>query len=257
MSYSVFKNINLSSDLSIRLGNFTSVNAKNLYAYSRAMDNNERTLADGLISSEQLAFVTTSSSFSIASTNGADTQIIEIEYYLDTTSEVTATQSVTLTGQTEASISTNMFRIISFKNTSSTNPLGTIYIGLTSDTFTAGKPTVIHGIMVGEAGMSHMGILYCPPNKKLYFVSFFFQSDMNSGADIFLIKLKIRTNAQPNAIFIRYLPFSNGLSASERLFTNPMLGLQTLEVTAERTTGAGSHDIILQVSYFLADIVPV
>lgn len=254
MSYSVHKNINLSSDLSIRIGDFRGIKSGILYGYNVDLAGDERGISHGLVSSEQISFVTTSTSFAIASTDNADTHTITIEYYADTTSETPVTQNVVLTGNTEVTISTNMFRIMKLKNASSTNPAGTIYIGLDSDTYTAGKPDgSIYGLMVGEAGLSHMSIIYCPPNKNVYFVSARYQSDMDKDSDVHLVKYKSHTNANPNALFIRYFPFSSGLSSTEKIYSDPLTALMTAQITAQRVDGAGIHDVVIQISYVIVD----
>ncbi len=191
MTTKILKNISLSPDLSLRLGRIPGFVGKNVYGYNVGIDGNERGVCQGLIAGEQLAFVGAASSFAIASTNVADTQVIEIEYFADLASQTSVTQNVTLNGQTKVTIGSNMLRIIKLTNTAPTNPIGVIYIGLNSDTFTAGKPdTNIHAVMVGESGASRMGIIYCPPMKNLYIVSLVYQSDIDATGDAHLVRFK-------------------------------------------------------------------
>ena len=247
-------NSSLSSDLALRLGLITGITAKIAYGYNANMLNQERGICHGLLGSEQLAFVSLASSFAIASTD-VDAQIIEIEYYADTTSETPTTQLVTLNGLTKVTITNNMFRIIKLANTSATNPTGTIYIGLNSDGFTLGKPdTDIFSVMVGESNQSRMSLVYVPPNKEAYVVSLTFQSDMDNTADIYLVRFKIFLNSQPNSLFVTFFPFNIGLSVIERFFPDKIGPSSTLFVTNQRVDGNGAHDTIVQISYILVDL---
>ncbi len=252
--FSVFKNTHLDSNLSIRIGSFRGIKAGNLYGYTTNIGLNERGICHGLISSEQLNFVTSSTSFAIASSDNTDNHVISIEYYADTTSESIATQTVTLNGQTKVTITTNMFRIMKLTNTSSTNPAGTLYIGLNSATFTTGKPPDIYSVMVGESGQSRMAIMYCPPNKELYIVSMVYQSDIDNTGDIHMVKYKSHLNTNPNAEFVTYYPFSHGCSIIEKLYSDPISALTTVQITSERTAGTGNHDAVIHISYAIVNL---
>lgn len=91
----------------------------------------------------------------VSSSNNGDNQIVVIEgHTIDGNGDLTfIVQSVTLTGQTPATLSTPLYRSTRLYNNGSTNFAGTIYVFESGGTVTAGVPQVTADIHVtAESG---------------------------------------------------------------------------------------------------------
>jgi hypothetical protein len=245
-------NIQNDAYMAIRRGLVPGAESGFMYGYGTGIINNEQGCSQGLSPSEELEYPTSSISMSIASSDIGDFQTIEITYYADSSAETPSTQIVILNGNNEILIPIDMFRIVCLKNQSATNPVGTIWVGDTSDVFVVGKPSAaLRAVMVGEAGVSHMGQIYCPPNKEILFTSYTFQSDLNTVGDTILVKFKRWNNAQPSNIGVEYYPQTQGSVMLQNVFYLKMQALDTIQLTCERTTGAGAHNMVTALSYIM------
>lgn len=106
----------------------------------------------------------------IASSDNSDTVDVQI-LGLDTNwAEVT--QTVTLTGQTPATLSTSLIRVYRMVNIGSTDIAGTVYLALSTTTWTTGVPdtaTEIRAQIVNGNNQTLMGIYTVPAGKTGYF----------------------------------------------------------------------------------------
>lgn len=90
---------------------------------------------------ESETYATSNSIDKVSSSNNSDTVELVIEGHTLSGSDLTfVTQSVTLTGQSKATLSTPLYRMTRMYNNGSTNLLGTIY-GYEDTAITAGVPT--------------------------------------------------------------------------------------------------------------------
>jgi hypothetical protein len=201
----------------------------------------ERMIDSNLSGSESYSFLTSGQSCSIASTNNSDNGNIELIYYEEISSENPTTSILALNGNTKVNLPNNLFRIVSISHNSN-NINGTVWLGLTSDTFTLGKPnTTLLGACDPNYGISRLPIIYIPPNSNSYIMGYSINSDADSSNNLRIKLYELPDNSTPSwTKEILKFNFNGSSSASSffHMISYPALsGNTTQYFTAKRLNG--------------------
>lgn len=116
----------------------------------------------------QYTYSTTAAIDTISSSDNTDTQTIEIQGLDGDYNPVT--QTVTLTGQTQATMGTPLLRVFRMKNTGTTDISGTVYC-YENVTSTAGVPDTLsntRSVILGSNNQTLMAIYTVPAGKTAY-----------------------------------------------------------------------------------------
>ena len=171
----------------VRLGDVVGMSAIYAYGFHNGINATEINLNGGGIGTSSMNFVTSGSdSFALTSSNAGDNQVIRFYYYASDSDESMTYQDATLNGQTKVNLTNNMYRIINAQCTSSSNPAGTIYLGLQSESY-SGAPSNIYYSFDGPSGFSLSPIIYVPPNKKALVQKYQIYTNVNREASNSLI----------------------------------------------------------------------
>jgi hypothetical protein len=165
-------------------------------------DDNEVTIWDGAndggIDEMSYTYSATAAIDTISSSNNGDTQDIEIQG-LDSNYDL-VTQTVTLTGQTQATLGTSLIRVFRAKNVGSTNLAGDVYIfEQTADAGGDGIPddtTKIRAVIYAANNQTEMAIYTVPDGKSAYMRGFYATNAGARQTADYLIKLKVRPFGQ-------------------------------------------------------------
>ena len=227
---------NVPHDDQISLGAIKTILPNQLYAHVDTIDTLETTIAYGLLNGERLNFAVTPVDFSIASDDNADNQQIKIDYYKTNVTDVISEAIVPLNGNTPVSFG-ECYRLVNLVNISG-NSAGTIYVAPTSETWVSGKPTNIYWVMVGQAGTSHVGVFYCPPNHRLIVKNFCFQTTLDGNNEQLLMTVHGFNPFLPNVDIQAYFPFTRGFLCNDRVY-NVLTAGSHQEYTCQRILGTG------------------
>jgi hypothetical protein len=124
---------------------------------------------DGGINAMTYIYSTTADIGQISSSDNADTQDIEIQG-LDGDYNI-VTQTIALTGQTSAALTTPLLRVFRAKNTNGTVTAGNVYVAVTGSAITAGVPDVpanVRAVIQAEYQQTLMAVYTIPAGKTGY-----------------------------------------------------------------------------------------
>jgi hypothetical protein len=165
---------NIETGLSISKGDMPGTTY--VHKFGKAPDYD---IADGFVSiwdgandsgTDQMQYIYSSTAAidSISSSNGSDTEDIEIQG-LDSSYNLVI-QTITLTGQTRAALTTNLIRVFRLKNVGSSNLLGNVYV-YENTALSSGVPidtTKIRAIIGIGNNQTLMAIYTVPAGKTAY-----------------------------------------------------------------------------------------
>jgi hypothetical protein len=161
---------------------------------------NEVTIWDGADDTDvdQMNYVYSTSADidSISSSDGGDTQNIEIQG-LDSDYNL-VTQTITLTGQTRKALTTDLIRVFRMVNRNSTNNAGHIYCYVNT-TLSSGAPvdtTKIRAIIQPGNNQTLMAVYTIPNNKTGYLRDWYASSSGASRDTNYIIKLVARPTGE-------------------------------------------------------------
>lgn len=151
---------------------------------------------DALTNEMQYNYSTTAIIDSIASSDNGDTQAIEIQG-LDADYALTL-QTVILTGQTRAALTTNLIRVFRMTNVGSVDLAGNAYC-YEDTALTAGVPidsTKVRAIILDGANQTGMAVYTVPAGKTGYLRQWFASSAGAKKTTNYLMKLRARPLGQ-------------------------------------------------------------
>lgn len=180
----------LSNELAIAEGNITGKSF--IHKFGAALDFD---IGDGFVTvwdgakdgvvweKMNYTYSTTADIDSLSSSDNGDTQDIEI-HGLDTDYDVVI-QTITLTGQTPTSLSTNLIRIYRLKNIGNTNNAGQIFCYVSGGTVTAGVPQTAADIraIIQSGNNQTLMALYTIPNNKTGYMRDWYASTAGAKRD--------------------------------------------------------------------------
>ena len=177
---------------------------------------------------------------SISSDNAGDTVDIEVQG-LDASFNL-VTQTITLTGQTRAALSTDLIRVFRAKNVGATDLAGHVFIYV-NGAITGGIPdtaNTIRAVIHSEANQTEMAIYTVPDSKTGLIQSLFVATAGAKRSSNYIIRMKVRPTGQVFQLKTR-VSIEDGGSSFVRLPFDPPLkvdGRCDIEVTAEITETA-------------------
>ena len=153
-----------------------------------AVDNNVST-TESIVDYEHITyyFGTTAETMDISSSNNSDTMQVTVYYYSSTSDTEPSTQSVTLSGQTPVTLSSDIFRISKMIISSSASSLnaGTVYLYKNGTSVTNGVPSSnIVALMAPNIGCSRQSYMYVPAGWNAYLISVNLVNNAVSGNEI-------------------------------------------------------------------------
>lgn len=161
---------------------------------------NEVTIWDGANDSDidemQYNYSTTADIDSISSSNNSDTVDIEIQG-LDTDYALT-TQTITLTGQTRAALTTNLIRVFRMKNVGATDLAGNAYCYVNT-ALSAGVPsdtTKVRAVIENGNNQTEMALYTVPAGKTAYMRSWFASSAGARKTTNYIVRMRARPFGQ-------------------------------------------------------------
>lgn len=165
----------------------------------------------------------------ISSSDASDTGDIEIQG-LDTNYDL-VTQTVTLNGQTDVSLSTNLLRVFRMKNVGSSDFVGVVYLRTNGSGQTSGVPdtaNTVRAIVNDGNNQTLMAVYTIPSGKTGYMRDWYANTAGASKNSNYVIKLLARTESQ--VFQLKHISALNetGTSALQHMYSEP-------EMFAEKT----------------------
>jgi hypothetical protein len=216
-------------------------------------DDNEVTIWDGAddggINEMGYNYSSTAAIDTISSSNNGDTQDIEIQG-LDS-SFALVTQTVTLTGQTQATLGTSLIRVFRAKNVGSTNLSGDVYIfEQTADAGADGIPddtTKIRAVIQSENNQTEMAVYTIPASTSGYLRGFYASTvGAKQTADI-LIKVKAKPTGEVFQLKHKFAINDGITNAYQHFYNDPQKfeAKTDLEMTAQVLTAGKTQVAII------------
>lgn len=150
---------------------------------------------DGLLGGGAMmyTFSSTADIDTISSSSGSDTVVVEVQG-LDGDGNLVV-QNVTLTGQTDATLSTPLWRVFRIKNVGASNLVGTVYLRTNGSAQSGGVPSVANtarAILQIGANQTEMAVYTVPLGKKAYINNLYASTSGASKATNYTVKMYIR-----------------------------------------------------------------
>ena len=213
---------------------------------------NDSLLGGGAMS---YTYSTTADIDTISSSNAGDTVDVEIQG-LDTNNALTV-QTVTLTGQTDATLTTALKRVFRMKNVGSTDLVGQVYLRTNGSTQTSGVPdtaNTVRAIINDGNNQTLMAIYTVPAGKTAYVRGWYAATAGANKSSNYMIELFARPSGQVFQIKHRSALEDSGTSQIQYTYDEPAkysagtdIEMKT-SITAAGITGAaiaGGFDIVL------------
>ena len=248
------------SGLAIAKGDVTGTSFVHKFGNAPDYDttDNEVVIWDGANDADQAVmgytYSTTADIDRISSSDNSDTQDIEIQG-LDSNYDL-VTQTITLTGQTPASLTTSLIRVFRMKNVGSTATAGYVYCFVNVAT-TGGVPNTaanIRAVLDDGNNQTEMAIYTIPNGKTGYMRSFFASTAGASKDSNYIIRLYARPTGQVFQLKHRTALSDNGTSYIQHKYIEPeVFAAKTdIEMTTQMTASgasaastSGGFDIVL------------
>jgi hypothetical protein len=133
---------------------------------------------------------------SLVSSSAADTQDIEIQG-LDTNYDL-VTQTITLTGQTRAALTTDLIRVFRMKNVGTTDIAGNVacYVDSTISSGVVSDSTKVRAVIIDGNNQTEMAVYTIPNGKTGYVRSWFASSSGGKLTTNYIMRLKARPFGQ-------------------------------------------------------------
>jgi hypothetical protein len=191
----------------------------------------------------------------ISSSNNGDTVDIEIEG-LDTNWAL-VTQTITLTGQTDATLTTALIRVFRMKNVGATDLSGVVYLRTNGSSQTLGVPdtaSTVRAIINNGNNQTLMALYTIPAAKTGYLRDWYAAIAGASKTSNYKIRLKARPSGQVFQLKHTSALSENGSSSIQHKYEEPeVFAAQTdIELTAQITANSitaanisGGFDIVL------------
>lgn len=207
---------------------------------------------DANINVMQYTYSTTNDINRISSSNNSDTQQIEIQG-LDVDYNLVI-QTITLTGQTPANLTTPLLRVFRLKNVDSTDCVGFIYCYTSAATVTSGVPTpgtTVRAIIENGNNQTLMAIYTIPAGKTGYMRDLFCSVSGAKRSSSHIVKLQARPFGQVFQIKYKAAISDSGTSYMRHQYVEPekfaeKTDIQLLVNTDQDQAGvSGGFDIVL------------
>lgn len=250
-----------SSGLSIAAGNVTGISFVHKFGFAPDFDTTDGTVTiwdgadDDGINEMQYNYSATANIDSLISTDNGDTVDIEVQG-LDTSGLLT-NQTVTLTGQTRAALTTSLTRVFRLKNVGATDLVGTVSCYVNSST-TAGvvdDSGLVRALIDNGNNQTLMSIYTIPNNKTGYMRDWFASTAGASKTTNYLIELYARPYGQVFQLKHKSSISETGNSYIQHKYEEPEVfsALTDIELRVTATAGgvsgasiSGGFDIVLE-----------
>jgi len=191
---------------------------------------------DGDIAQMQYVYSTSDDIDSISSSNNGDTQDIEVQG-LDINYAL-VTQTITLTGQTRAALTTNLLRVFRMINVGSTDLAGHVYC-YENTALTTGTPddtTKVRAVINNSNNQSLMAIYTIPAGKTGYMRSIFMGAAGARKTSVHNIHLHIRPFGQVFQLKFDTSIIASGTSHISHKYTEPEIILEKSDIKVDVNT---------------------
>lgn len=203
-----------------------------------------------------ITYSTTADTGTISSSNIGDTVDIEIQG-LDANKEVVV-QTITLNGQTDVSLPTDLIRAFRMKNVGSTDLVGVVYLRVNGTAQTAGVPnnaSDVRAIINNGNNQTLMSIYTIPAGKTGYMRDFY--ADIVGANKVSNYKVKLLARPEGQVFQVKHVKglSESGTSSVQHDYNEPEVFEEKtdielrVETTDSPITGAnisGGFDIVLE-----------
>jgi len=249
--------------IEIRSGKKPGWGVNILSAHNDAISTTETTIGGGLpvnginiitfpASAALMAFASDDANDTSAGT-GLRTMLV---IYLDSNYNE-LTEVITLNGTTKVSSVASMLRVnlmLGLTAGSSGFNIGTIFVGLNSDSFSGGAPdTAIFHTLESERNLSAMGIITVPNGKMYYPTSVEFTSDSSANKSITILT-KLGDPNSLTAIVAEDIIAGSGLVIPLEVI-GPLSASNDIQITG--TASSGTVAISTALSFFVEDVAKI
>lgn len=240
---------NNSSGLAIAEGNVTGKSFIHKFGEAPDFDTGDNTVTvwdganDGLLGGGAMAYTYSSTADidTISSSSASDTGDIEIQG-LDSNYDI-VTQTVTLNGQTDVSLTTTLLRVFRMKNVGSSDFVGVVYLRTNGSTQTGGVPdtaNTVRAIVNNGNNQTLMAVYTIPAGKTGYLRDWYASTAGGSRTTNYKMRLKARPFGQVFQLKHTSAIAENGTSYIQHEYTEPEIFNEKtdVELTSEITETA-------------------